>query len=242
MSARVMAENQPESFKFRAEFLERAHRIIAKYPSSRQASAVIPLLDLAQRQEGWVSRAAMEHVGEMLDMASIRVMEVATFYTMFKLAPAGRNHLQVCTSLSCWLRGSNDVVKACKEKLGIGFGEVTPDGAFSMEEVECAGACVNAPVVAVGDDYYEDVDYASTGKLIEALRRGEKLPNHGSVTGRDGSAPAGDKTSLTDDPTIKIPKQDLAAAKAAFEKAKADAAAKAAAPPPPPPKPANPAP
>src|SRR5688572_32100521 len=112
MSARVMAEKQPASFTFRPEFLERAKRIIAKYPAGRQASAVIPLLDLAQRQEGWVSRAAMEHVAGMLDMAAIRVMEVATFYTMFKLAPAGRNHIQVCTSLSCWLRGSNDVVKS----------------------------------------------------------------------------------------------------------------------------------
>jgi NADH-quinone oxidoreductase E subunit len=224
-----MAENQPAGFAFHPEMLERARRIIAKYPAGRQASAVIPLLDLAQRQEGWVSRAAMEHVAGLLDMAPIRVMEVATFYTMFKLAPAGRNHLQVCTSLSCWLRGSNDVVRSCKEKLGIGFGEVTPDGAFSLEEVECAGACVNAPVVAVGDDYYEDLDYASTAKLIDALKRGEKLLRHGSVTGRDGSAPAGEPTSLTDDPTKPIPKQDFAAAKAAFEKAKADAAAKAAA-------------
>ena len=230
MSARVMAENQPASFAFKPEFLERAKKIIAKYPAGRQASAVIPLLDLAQRQEGWVSRAAMENVAGMLDMAPVRVMEVATFYTMFKLAPVGKNHIQVCTSLSCWLRGSNDVVKSCKDKLGIGFGEVTPDGAFSLEEVECAGACVNAPVIAVGDDYYEDIDAAAAAKIIDALKRGEKLGKHGSVTGRDGSAPAGDKTSLTDDPTRPIPKQDLVAAKVAFEKAKAEAAAKAAAP------------
>jgi NADH-quinone oxidoreductase E subunit len=230
MSARVMAENQPASFAFQPDYLDRAKRIIAKYPAGRQASAVIPLLDLAQRQEGWVSRPAMEQVGLMLDMAAIRVMEVATFYTMFKLAPVGKNHIQVCTSLSCWLRGSNDVVKSCKEKLGIGFGEVTPDGSFSMEEVECAGACVNAPVIAVGDDYYEDVDYASTAKIIDTLKRGEKLPAHGSMTGRDNAAPAGEKTSLTEDPTKPIPKQDFAAAKAAFEKAKAEAAAKAAAP------------
>lgn len=229
MSARVMAENQPASFAFRPEFLERANRIIAKYPAGRQASAVIPLLDLAQRQEGWVSRPAMENIASLLGMAPIRVMEVATFYTMFKLAPVGKNHIQVCTSLSCWLRGSNDVVKSCRDKLHIGFGEVTPDGAFSLEEVECAGACVNAPVIAVGDDYYEDVDYASTAKLIDALARGEKLPTHGSVTGRDGSAPAGDKTSLSEEPKPAV-KQDFAAAKAAFEKAKAEAAAKAAAP------------
>jgi NADH dehydrogenase (ubiquinone) flavoprotein 2 len=230
MSARVMAEKQPASFAFQPEFMERAKKIIAKYPAGRQASAVIPLLDLAQRQEGWVSRPAIEEIARILEMASIRVLEVATFYTMFKLAPVGKNHIQICTSLSCWLRGSNDVVKACKEKLGIGFGEVTPDGAFSLEEVECAGACVNAPVAAIGDDYYEDLDHASTGKLIDALKRGEKLPSFGSLIGRSGAAPAGEPTSLIEDPTQPIPKQDFVAAKAAFEKAKAEAAAKAAAP------------
>ena len=229
MSARVMAENQPASFAFNAEMQERAKKIIAKYPAGRQASAVIPLLDLAQRQEGWVSRPAMEQIAVMLEMAPIRVMEVATFYTMFKLAPVGKNHIQVCTSLSCNLRGAGEVVRACKDKLHIGMGGVTPDGKFSLVEVECAGACVNAPVVAVNDDYYEDVDYASTTKLLDALARGEK-PKPVSVTGRAGSAPAGEPTSLTEDPTQPIPKQDFAAAKAAFEKAKAESAAKAAAP------------
>jgi NADH-quinone oxidoreductase E subunit len=229
MSVRELAKEQPASFAFNADMLARAKRIIAKYPAGRQASAVIPLLDLAQRQEGWVTRAAIEEVARMLDMAVIRVLEVATFYTMFNLSPVGKHHVQVCTSLSCAVRGSNDVLKACRDKLGIGVGGVTPDKQFSLIEVECAGACVNAPVVAVNDDYYEDVDYASTAKLLDAFKRGER-PAPGSVTGRDNSAPAGEPTSLTEDPTKPIPKQDLAAAKAAFEKAKAEAAAKAAAP------------
>ncbi len=228
MSVRRLAEKQPDSFAFGSEYAERAKKIIAKYPAGRQASAVIPLLDLAQRQEGWVSQPAIECVAEMLEMPSIRVLEVATFYTMFNLHPVGKTHIQVCTSLSCTLRGANDVVKACKEKLGVGLGQTTADGAFTVSEVECAGACVNAPVFAVGDDYYEDLDYDSAGKVIDALKRGEKPPM-GSQSGRDGAAPAGEPTSLTADPTHVPPMQDLAAAKAAFEKAKAEAeAAKAA--------------
>lgn len=229
MSRRDLYSEQPASFAFNADYMARAQRVIAKYPAGRQASAVIPLLDLAQRQEGWVTRPAIEVIAQMLGMATIRVLEVATFYTMFRLHPVGKNHLQVCTSLSCWLRGSDEVVRACKERLGIGFGGTTPDGMFSMEEVECAGACVNAPVVAVGDDYYEDVDGAAMWRIIDAFKRGEK-PAHGSVQRRDGSAPAGPPTSLTDDPTKPIAKQDLAAAKAAYEQAKAEAAAKAAQP------------
>jgi len=228
MSTRALAKEQPASFAFNADYMAQAKRVIAKYPAGRQASAVIPLLDFAQRQEGWVTRPAIEEIAKILDMAPMRVLEVATFYTMFNLAPVGKTHVQLCTSLSCWLRGSNDVVKACKEKLGIGMGETTPDGKFSLAELECSGACVNAPVAQIGDDYFEDLDYASTGKLLDALKRGES-PKAGSVTGRDGSAPAGEAITLSEKPTPP-PKQDFAAAKAAFEKAKADAAAKAAAP------------
>jgi NADH-quinone oxidoreductase E subunit len=224
MSVRTLAKKQPVNFTFNTENVERSKKIIAKYPEGRQASAVIPLLDLAQRQEGWVSRPAIECVAEILEMPTIRVLEVATFYTMFNLHPVGKTHVQVCTSLSCALRGSNDVVKACKEKLGIGLGETTPDGAFTLSEVECAGACVNAPVAQVGDDYYEDLDFDSTSKLLDAFKRGEK-PMHGSQSGRDGAAPAGEPTSLTEDPTKPIAKQDLVAAKAAFGKAQAEAAA-----------------
>ncbi len=228
MSVRTLAKNQPASFAFTSENIEHSKRVIAKYPTGRQASAVIPLLDLAQRQEGWVSRPAIECIAGMLDMPVIRVLEVATFYTMCNLHPVGKTHIQVCTSLSCALRGSNDVVKACKEKLGVGLGETTPDGAFTVSQVECAGACVNAPVAQVGDDYYEDLDFEATVKILDAFKRGEKPP-HGSQSGRDASAPAGEPTSLTEDPTKPIAKQDLVAAKAAFEKAKAEAAAAAAA-------------
>lgn len=225
MSTRTLAKEQPDSFVFTDAHMARSEQIIAKYPKGYQASAVIPLLDLAQRQEGWVSKPAIEVVAGMLDMPVIRVLEVATFYTMFNLHPVGKHHLQVCTSLSCWLRGSKDVVKACEEKLGIQFGQTTPDNQFTLTEVECAGACVNAPVIAVGDDYYEDLDHESTSKLIDALKAGNP-PAHGSASGRMGAAPAGDKTSLTDDPTKYPPMQDLAAAKKKHEDAQ-EAARKA---------------
>lgn len=228
MSTRNLAKEQPASFSFSADNLALVKRIIAKYPQGRQASAVIPLLDIAQRQEGWLTKPAIEEVAKILDMARMRVLEVATFYTMFNLSPVGKTHVQVCTSLLCWLRGSNDVVRACKEKLGVEMGQTTPDGAFTLGEVECSGACVNAPVVQIGDDYYEDLDYASTGKLLDAFKRGEK-PAHGSATGRSGSAPAGEPIALVENPAPP-PKQDFASAKAVFEKAKAEAAAKAAAP------------
>jgi NADH-quinone oxidoreductase E subunit len=228
MSLRQLSPDQPASFAFKPEYIERANKIIAKYPTGRQASAVIPLLDLAQRQEGWVTRPAIDAIAAMLAMPSIRVLEVATFYTMFELHPVGKHHIQVCTNLPCQLRGSDHIVKACKDKLGIGLGERTADGQFSLMEVECAGACVNAPMAQIGDDYFEDVTAESIGNIIDALKRGEK-PKHGPQNGRVHSAPLGQFTSLTDQPTPP-PMQDLSAAKAAFEKAKAEAAAKAAAP------------
>ena len=225
---RALHPEQPSTFSFNTEMKARADRIIAKYPKGRQQSAVIPLLDLAQRQEGWVTKPAIEHIAAILDMASIRVLEVATFYTMFNLSPVGKYNLQVCTSLPCMLRGSEEVLRACKDRLGIGLGGTTPDGQFSLHEVECAGACVNAPVIAINDDYYEDVDGAGAWKLIEALKRGDK-PTPGPTNGRDASAPIGPPLTLTDMPAPPAV-QDFAAAKAAFEKAKAEAAAKAAAP------------
>jgi len=187
---------QPASFDFTPENLERAEAHIAKYPSGRQASAVLPLLDLAQRQHGgWLPRAAMDRVAEMLEMAPIRVYEVATFYTMFNLRPVGRYLLQVCTTTPCWLRGSDEVVRACRNKLHIGVGGTTPDGLFSLVEVECLGACVNAPILQVNDDFYEDLDGPATEVLLDALREGNP-PLHGSVTGRRGSEPVGGRTTL----------------------------------------------
>jgi NADH-quinone oxidoreductase E subunit len=189
---------QPASFAFTPENLEKAKAHIAKYPPGRQASAVLPLLDLAHRQhDNWLPRAAMDCVADMLGMARIRVYEVATFYSMFNLRPVGKHFFQICTTTPCWLRGSDEVVKACERKLGIGIGETTPDKQFTLIEVECLGACVNAPIIQVNDDFYEDLDGPTTEALIEALRRGEK-PKPGSVKGRQTSAPAGGPTTLRD--------------------------------------------
>ncbi|MBV9523196.1 MAG: NADH-quinone oxidoreductase subunit NuoE [Alphaproteobacteria bacterium] len=187
---------QPESFAFTPENAAAAKAQIAKYPPGRQASAVLPLLDLAQRQSGnWLPRAAMDHVAAMLDMAPIRVYEVATFYSMFNLRPVGKHFFQICTTTPCWLRGSDAVVEACRRKLGIDVGETTPDGAFSLTEVECLGACVNAPVIQVNDDFYEDLDGPATEALIDALARGE-TPPMGSALKRQGSAPVTGPTTL----------------------------------------------
>jgi NADH-quinone oxidoreductase E subunit len=201
MSGRGFGQHvdQPASFAFTPENMEKAKASIAKYPAGRQASAVLSLLYLAQDQhDGWVPRAAMDKVAEMLSMAPIRVYEVASFYTMFNLEPVGRHYLQICTTTPCWLRGSDAVVEACKKKLGIGIGETTPDKKFTLLEVECLGACVNAPVIQVNNqDFYEDLDGPSTEKLIDALGSGNPPPK-GSVIGRQGSAPEGGPTTLTE--------------------------------------------
>ncbi|HSE78985.1 MAG TPA: NADH-quinone oxidoreductase subunit NuoE [Alphaproteobacteria bacterium] len=188
---------QPAHFAFTPENLAAAQKIIAKYPAGRQASAVLPLLDLAQRQnDNWLPRAAMEYVAGLLDMAPIRVYEVATFYTMFNLQPVGKWFLQICTTTPCWLRGSDEVVKACERKLGIAMNQTTPDGKFTMREVECLGACVNAPIIQVNDDFYEDLDGERTIELLEALER-DRPPPPGSAIGRQASAPIGGPTTLT---------------------------------------------
>ena len=189
---------QPASFAFTPENLAKAKAYIAKYPPGRQASAVLALLDLAQRQhDNWLPRAALDVVADMLQMARIRVYEVATFYSMFNLRPVGKHFFQICTTTPCWLRGSDEVVKACEKKLGITIGETTPDGLFTLTEVECLGACVNAPIIQVNDDFYEDLDGPGTERLIEALKRGE-TPKPGSVIGRQTSAPVGGPKTLTD--------------------------------------------
>jgi NADH dehydrogenase (ubiquinone) flavoprotein 2 len=191
MSSAADVANQPASFAFTPANLERAKQAMAKYPAGRQASAVLALLDLAQRQHGgWLPRAAMDHVAGILDMAPIRVYEVATFYTMFNLKPVGRYHLQVCRTTPCWLRGADDLTETCKRKLGIGLKGRTADGKFSLIEVECLGGCVNAPVVQINDDFYEDLDAKKLEAILDALARGEK-PKMGSQTGRQGSAPEG---------------------------------------------------
>jgi len=187
-----------DTFAFTAENLEAAKAIVAKYPEGREASATMPLLTLAQRQnDNWLPRAAMDVVADMVGLAPMRVYEVATFYTMYNLKPVGKNFVQVCTNISCLLKGSDDVFKVCKKKLGIENGETTPDGAFTLLEVECLGACVNAPMMQIGDDYYEDLDAASTEKVLDALAKGE-TPAPGSQAGkRVGCQPAGGLTTLT---------------------------------------------
>jgi NADH-quinone oxidoreductase subunit E len=192
-----MEFEQPTSFEFTPENLEQAKAHIAKYPPDRQASAVLPLLWIAQYQNrGWLPRVAMDYVAKLLEMAPIRVYEVATFYTMFNLHPVGRYLLQACTTTPCWLRGSDDVVATCERKLGIGIGETTADGLFTLVEVECLGACVNAPVLQVNDDFYEDLDGPATEALLDALRAGSP-PAPGSVIGRHGSEPISGRTTLT---------------------------------------------
>lgn len=187
---------QPEDFAFTPENLELAEKHIAKYPVGRQASAVMPLLDIAQRQNGgWLPEAAIRVIGEMLDMPYIRVYEVATFYSMYNLQPVGRHFVQVCTTTPCWLRGSGDVMTACEKALGIKAGETTEDGAFTLVEVECLGACVNAPMIQVNDDYYEDLDAALTEKVLDALKAGE-APTPGPQIDRQTSAPVGGATTL----------------------------------------------
>src|SRR5712671_5040750 len=166
--------DQPDSFEFTPENLDRAQAHIAKYPPGRQASAVLPLLDLAQRQMGgWVPRAAMDYVGGLLGMAPIRVYEVATFYTMFNLKPVGKYLLQVCRTTPCWLRGSDKLTETCQRKLGIGLKETTADGKFTLVEVECLGTCVNAPVIQINDDFYEDLDPLKLERLLDSLTRGK---------------------------------------------------------------------
>jgi NADH-quinone oxidoreductase subunit E len=178
---------QVESFAFTAENLEKVKGFIANYPPGRQASAVISVLDLAQRQQGWLPRVAMNEVARLLDMAPIRVYEIATFYTMFQLKPKGKYLLQVCTTTPCWLRGSEAIMKACA---------AAADGTtFSVQEVECLGGCVNAPVVQINDDFYEDLDETSMKKVLDAFRRGE-TPKPGPQVDRQTSAPEGGPLTL----------------------------------------------
>ncbi len=194
---------QPAGFAFDTASEAEAAKVVAKYPPGRQASAVIPLLYIAQDQmkrssgSAWVPRAAMDAVAQKLEMPPIRVYEVATFYLMLNTRPIGRFHLQICTTTPCWLRGSDDVAAACRKSTGItAWGETSADGMFTMTEVECLGACVNAPILQVDDDFYEDLDAERTEALIAALRRGERPPA-GSMAGRQGSAPEGGPTTLT---------------------------------------------
>jgi NADH-quinone oxidoreductase subunit E len=197
MSLRRLADTQPEEFAFSAENKSWAEAQMEKYPPGRQSSAVIPLLWRGQEQEGWVTKPMVEAVAEMLDMPYIRVLEVATFYTMFNLHPVGDHLVQVCTTTPCWLRGSDEVVAACKKHIQAQPHTVSGDGKFSWMEVECLGACVNAPMLQIGKDFYEDLDGPKTEALLETFRRGEK-PEPGPQNERYSSEPEGGVTTLTE--------------------------------------------
>ncbi len=197
MSAPTDPFAQPQTFAFTPENTKKAKAAIAAYPNGRQASAVLALLDLAQRQNGgWLPRAAMDAVAGFLDMPPMRVYEVATFYNMYNLEPVGRHHIQVCTNVSCWLRGSDDVLAACRNALGIGLGETSADGGFTLSEVECLGACVNAPMMMIDGDYYEDLDAGTATAILAELKNGG-TPRRGPQSRRKSCEPAGGLTTLT---------------------------------------------
>lgn len=200
MSVRRLApaEVQPASFAFSPENEAWAQDLLTHYPAGKQASAVIPFLMRAQDQEGWVSKAAIETIADRLGMKHIRVLEVATFYTQFQLGPVGKAaHVQVCGTTPCMLRGSDEIIKICKSRIAEHQHEVSADGKFSWEEVECLGACVNAPMVAVFHDTYEDLTPATFNAVLDAFDRGE-TPKAGPQNGRVGSEAEGGATTLND--------------------------------------------
>jgi len=197
---RDSAANNPDTpFQFTQENLKRADAIVSIYPEGHQAAAVIPLLDLAQRQHGWLPIAAMHAVAKMLEMPNMRVYEVATFYTMFNRNPVGKYHVQLCGTTPCWLCGSDDIMATINRKLGIKHGETTKDGMFTVTEVECLGACVNAPMVQINDNYYEDLSVKDMEEILDDLKAGRE-PAAGPRNGRFACEPAGGLTSLTSEP------------------------------------------
>jgi len=197
---RDSSENNPDTpFEFSAENKKRIDAIVAMYPAGHKAAAVMPVLDLAQRQHGWLPISAMHRVAEVLDMPRMRVYEVATFYTMYNRKPVGKYFIQFCTTTPCMLRGAYEHVEFLKKKLGIKVGETTSDGLFSLTEVECLGACVHAPMMQINDDYYEDLTLKDTDDIINDLKAGKKTPA-GPRSGRWGAEPVTGLTSLTEKP------------------------------------------
>ena len=198
MSVRRLHENQPDSFAFTQENMDWAATQIAKYPEGRQASAILPLLWQAQKQGGgWLSEPAIRFVADMLGMAYIRALEVATFYSMFNLSPVGKFFVQLCSTTPCWLRGADDLKAVCRRQIGEP-GDVSGDGKLSWIEVECLGACVNAPMVQINDDFYEDLTADTFERLLEDLRHGRDVVT-GPQNGRQASAPDGGPTVLKGD-------------------------------------------
>ena len=195
MSLKKIHDDQPKAFKFSIENLGKAEDILKRYPVKNKKSAVMPLLYLAQRQnQNWIPLAALKYIAKYLSMSYISVYEVATFYTMYNLAPVGKHFIQVCTTTPCLIRGADKIVKICKEKISPNESEVSRDGNCSWMEVECLGACVSAPMIQVNDDYYEDLDEKSTREIFDSLIKNKPL-KPGSYRGRKSTAPEKSKIS-----------------------------------------------
>ena len=196
MSIKKISKEQPESFEFDNKNLEAANKIISNYPCGKQQSAVMALLYISQRQNNnWVPLAAMKYIAKFLTMPYIKVYEVATFYTMYNLAPVGDYFFQICTTTPCMIRGAHDIVKVCKEKISNKENELSKDKTCSWMEVECLGACINAPMMQINDDYYEDLNKEKTEKIINQIQNGEK-PKPGSYRGRKNSEPENNRKTL----------------------------------------------
>ena len=198
---RDSTENNPQTpFVFTAANLRRVEAILGNYPEGHKSAAVIPVLDLAQRQHGWLPISAMNSVAELLSVSRMRVYEVATFYTMFNRTPVGKYHIQVCTTTPCMLCGANDIVQTICSKLDTQVGQTSGDGLFTVTEVECLGACVNAPMVQINDNYYEDLTARDIEDILDQLKSGRE-PKAGPYNGRFAAEPLAGLTSLTDTPT-----------------------------------------
>ena len=198
MSLKKISKEQPSDFEFNDKNLKEAKKIIKNYPEGKQQSAVMPLLYLTQKQNNnWIPLVAMKYVAKFLNMPYIKVYEVATFYTMYNLSPVGKYFFQVCTTTPCMIRGAYDIVKACKEKISDKENILSKDKTCSWTEVECLGACINAPMMQINDDYYEDLNKEKTEKIINQIQKGEK-PKPGSYRGRKNSEPENNRKTLMD--------------------------------------------
>jgi len=198
MSIKKICKEQPGNFEFNSSNLEKAKKIISNYPDGKQQSAVMALLYIAQEQnENWIPLVAMKYIGKFLDMPYVKVYEVATFYTMYNLSPVGKNFIQICTTTPCMIRGAYKIVEACKEKISKKENELSEDKNCSWVEVECLGACINAPMMQINNDYFEDLDKEKTLKILDQILRGES-PKPGSYRGRLNSEPENNRKTLLD--------------------------------------------
>ena len=196
MSIKKISKEQPDKFEFTLDNLEKEKKVIKKYPNGKQQCAVMSLLYLAQKQNNnWIPLAAIKYIGRLLEMPYIKVYEVATFYTMYNLTPVGHHFIQVCTTTPCMIRGAYKLVEACKEKISRNENELSKDKSCSWMEVECLGACVNAPIIQINDDYYEDLDKEKTLKIIDQILKGEN-PKPGSYRGRINTEPENNRKTL----------------------------------------------